>query len=326
MVSGSLTNVIEILIFVMGVPMVNEGKISLPELAAFQSYILVAYQNLSSLPSVYTQFMYYNGHLFYIAGLMDEKEEVYQRERTMDMKDEDLVFEHVDFGYGEKRVIQDASFTIPKGKVTMIAGPNGAGKTTLFKLIERFYTPDGGKLRFGGVDTESIHLQEWRQSIAYVLQDPQLFDGTIRENINYGMGRKVSQEETESAARLACADGFIRELPGGYDFVIGENGSRLSGGQRQRLAIARAVMLDPAYLLLDEATCSMDVYAEAAVNEALRRLMKGRTTVMISHDMSLLEDADHVVVLNQGRIEAEGSVEEALEKSELLKRMVEANG
>lgn len=322
--SGSLTNVIDILIFVLGVPMVNEGRISLPELAAFQQYILVAYQNLSSLPSLYTQFMYYNGELFYISSLMEEKEEVYQRQRTMDMKDEDLVFDHVSFAYGEKPVIRDASFTIPKGKVTMIAGPNGSGKTTLFKLIERFYTPDSGTVRFGGRDAEEIHLQEWRQSIAYVLQDPQLFDGTIRENINYGMDREVSPEETESAAKLAGADEFIRELPGGYDFVIGENGGRLSGGQRQRLAIARAVMLDPAYLLLDEATCNMDVFSERAVNEALRRLMKGRTTVMISHDMKMLNEADHVVVLNQGAVEAEGSREEAERSSELLQRMVAA--
>ena len=325
LVDGSLTNIISILIFVLGVPMVNNGKMSITELAAFQSYVLIAYQSLSSLPSLYTQFMYYNGQLFYISGLMAEKEEVYQRQSTMDQKDQDLVFENVSFAYGENPVIQNVSFTVPKGQVTLIAGPNGSGKTTLFKLIERFYTPNGGVLRFGDQDAETIHLQEWRQSIAYVLQDPQLFNGTIRDNINYGMSRPVTQEETESAAKLACADEFIRELPGGYDFVIGENGCRLSGGQRQRIAIARAVMVDPAYLLLDEATCSMDVFAEKAVNKALRGLMQGRTTVMISHDMKMLDQADHVVVLNRGVVEAEGTREEAIASSDLLRRMVEAN-
>lgn len=325
LVSGSLTNVITILVFVLGIAKVNDGSIELAELAAFQSYILLAYQSLSSLPSLYTSLMYYNGRLFYIAGLMAEKEEVYVRERSMDMEDRDLEFENVTFSYGEKPIIKGATFTIPKGKTTVIVGPNGSGKTTLFKLIERFYTPDSGKICFGPYDTEDINLQEWRQSIAYVLQEPQLFNGTVRDNINYGMSREVSEEETQSAARLACADEFIKELPGGYDFVIGDNGSRLSAGQRQRIAIARAVMLDPSYLLLDEATCNMDIYSEKAVTEALFKLMKGRTTVMISHDMKTLENADHIIVLNNGVVEAEGTRAEAEQNSETLKKLIEAN-
>lgn len=324
-VSGSLNQVITILVFVLGVPLVNAGAMTITELQAFRTYVMLAYQSLQTLPGTYTNFMYYNGQLFNVANLMAEREEDYAQERTMDMQDQDLVFDHVSFAYGQAPVIKDASFTIPKGKVTMIAGPNGSGKTTLFKLIERFYTPESGTIRFGPHDVRSIQLQEWRQSFAYVLQDPQFFNGTIRDNINYGMGREVAPEETESAAKLACADGFIRELPGGYDFVIGENGSRLSAGQRQRIAIARAVMLDPAYLLLDEATCNMDIYSEAEVNQALRKLMKNRTTVMISHDMKMLKDADHVVVLNGGVIEGEGPREEVVQRCGLLKQLVEAN-
>lgn len=325
LVSGSLSKIIAVLVFVLGVPKVNDGSITLTELVAFYSYILIAYQSLSSLPDLYTSFMYYNGQLFYISGLMAEKEEVYERERSMDMDDQDIKFENVTFGYGETPIIRDANFTIPKGKVTVIAGPNGSGKTTIFKLIERFYTPDSGVMRFGPYDAEKIHLQEWRQSIAYVLQDPQLFNGSIRENINYGMSRRALEEETENAAKLACAHEFIKELPGGYDFVIGENGCRLSAGQRQRIAIARAVMLDPSYLLLDEATCNMDIYSEKAVTEALMKLMEGRTTVMISHDMKMLEKADYVVVLNNGTIEAEGTKENVEKSSETLKKLIAAN-
>jgi ATP-binding cassette subfamily B protein AbcA/BmrA len=158
-----------------------------------------------------------------------------------------------------------------------------------------------------------------------VLQDAQLFNGTIRENICYGINREVSDEEVEAAAKLACADGFIRELSGGYDFMIGENGNRLSGGQRQRIAIARAVMLDPGYLLLDEATCSMDVYSEQIVTDALFRLMEGRTTVLISHDMKILERADYIVVVNQGSIEAEGTVEAVKKSSPMLQSLLTAN-
>ena len=323
-ISGAVPSLITIFIFIMGVPKVNDGAITITDLAAFQSFVMIAYQSLSSLPGIYTSLMYYNGQLFYIANLMAEKEEVYEREHTMDMEDRDLKFENVSFAYGDKPIIKDASFTIPKGKITAIAGPNGSGKTTLFKLIERFYTPDSGVISFGEYDAETINLKEWRQNIAYVLQEPQLFNGSIRENINYGMSREVSEEETRSAARLACADEFINELPGGYDFVIGENGCRLSAGQRQRIAIARAVMLDPSYLLLDEATCNMDVYSEKAVTEALMKLMQGRTTVMISHDMKMLDKADHMIVLNEGVVEAEGTKAEAQEKSETLKKLIAA--
>lgn len=325
LVSGSLTNIITIFVFVLGVPKVNDGSITLTELAAFQSYMLIAYESLSGVPDMYTSFMYYNGLLFYISGLMAEKEEVYDRERTMDMEDRDLRFENVSFGYAGEPVIKDATFTIPKGKNTVIAGPNGSGKTTLFKLIERFYTPDSGTVHFGEYDAETIDLQQWRRSMAYVLQEPQLFDGSIRDNINYGMNREVAPEETESAARLACADEFINELPGGYDFVIGENGCRLSAGQRQRIAIARAVMLDPAYLLLDEATCNMDIYSEKAVTKALTELMEGRTTVMISHDMKALDNADHIIVLNDGVVEAEGTKDEVEKNSDTLKKLIAAN-
>lgn len=326
MVSGSLSSIISILVFVIGVPLVNSGAMELKQLADFEAFLLVAYQSISSVPGIYTSFMYYNGQLFYIAGLMAEKEEKYERSRSMDVPDESLTFENVSFGYSaDKPVLKNASFTIPKGKTTVIAGPNGSGKTTIFKLIERFYSPDSGTVRFGETDAEEFHLNEWRQSIAYVLQEPQLFNGTVRDNINYGLDRDVLPEETENAAKIAAADEFIRELPDGYDFVIGENGCRLSAGQRQRLAIARAVMLDPSYLLLDEATCNMDMYSEKTVNKALSGLMKGRTTVIISHDMRMLDMADNVVVINNGVIEASGEKDEVIKNSGLLKQLIEAN-
>ncbi len=324
-VSGSLTSVIDIMIFVLGVPMVRDGKLGMPELVAFQSYIQLAYQYLSSLPGVYTQFMYYNGELFYIAKLMDEKEEVYERSRGMDTPDEDISFENVSFSYGETPVLKNVSFTIPKGRVTAVVGPNGSGKSTVFKLIERFYSPDEGQLLFGTACAEDIHLKEWRQSMTYVLQEPQLFDGTIRDNIAYGVDRDVTDEEIINAAKLACADGFIREFAEGYDYVIGDNGAKLSAGQRQRIAIARAVMMDPAYLLLDEATCNMDIYSEKEVTQALMKLMHGRTTVMITHDMSLLEHADRIVVLKDGVIEACGSADEVRRSSQTLQALIGAS-
>lgn len=323
LVGGALSDFITILIFLMGVPMVRRGEIAITDLVAFQNYITIAYQNLSSVPSLYTMLMYYNGQLFYLSSLMAEPEERYEG-RSMDVEDRDIVFDNVSFGYGEKEVLKNVSFTIPRGKLTVLVGPNGSGKTTLFKLLERFYTPTSGEIRFGEFKAPDMDLGEWRQSFAYVLQEPQLFDGTIRENIAYGLDREVTDEEVESAARLARADEFIRALPGGYDFEIGENGCRLSAGQRQRIAIARAVMLDPAYLLLDEATCNLDVVAEQEVTEALLGLMRGRTTVMISHNMEMLRRADHVVVLNNGVVEASGTRDEAETRSPTLNKMLQA--
>ncbi len=326
LVGGSLTRVISILVFVMGVPMVRDGRIGLPELAAFESYILFAYQSLSSIPSLYTSFQYYKGELFYVTNLMAEPEERYQRQRSMDTPDQDITFDSVTFAYDEEKpVLKNVSFTIPKGKVTMVAGPNGSGKSTAFKLLERFYTPDSGSIRFGQYQAEDIHLGEWRQSFSYVLQDPQLFNGTIRENIVYGLNREATDAEVANAAKLACAEEFIQELPGGYDFVIGDNGGRLSGGQRQRIAIARALLLDPAYLLLDEATCNMDIYSEKSVTDALLHLMEGRTTVMISHDMSMLDRADNVVVLNNGVVEASGPRADVERTSPTLQKLIAAN-
>ncbi len=320
-VSGSIPNVITILVFVLGIRSVNAGTMTLTELAAFQNYMLIAYQSFSSLPQIYSTLMYYNGQLYYIASLMAEKEDVYDRAVSMPDAPADLRFEDVTFRYGETEVVSHASFTIPAGQTTVIAGPNGSGKSTLLRLIERFYTPDGGQILLGDVPAEQIHLGDWRRSFGYVLQEPQLFDGTVRENIVYGAPEGVSEDDVNRAVRLAGAEDFIRELPDGADYRIGENGARLSGGQRQRLAIARALLTDPSCLLLDEATASMDVSTAKAVSDSLEGCMAGRTTVIISHDMNVLSRADHVIVLSDGRVEAEGTREEALAASPTLRAL-----
>ncbi len=324
--SGSLTNIVTILVFVLGVPLVRSGKFDLAGLASFQSYVLLAYNSLSTIPSTYTQLMYYNGELYYIGGMMSEKEEKVKRVAGIECESDDINFSHVNFGYSkEQPILKDASFTIPKGKVTLLVGPNGSGKSTVFRLIERFYNPISGRISYGNRNVEEIHLDEWRKNIAYVLQEPSLFNGSVRDNITYGMSRDVTDDEVAAAARLAYADEFISDLPDGYDFIIGDNGSKLSGGQRQRIAIARAIMLDPSYLMLDEATCNMDVYSEKAVTDALLRLMSGRTTIIISHDMRMLNRADHVIVLKDGVVEADGSRDEVIQTSDTLKQLMSSS-
>ena len=323
-ISGAISNMITILVFVLGVREVNRGAMSLADLAAFQNYILIAYQSVSSLPELYVSIMHYNGSLFFISSLMAEKEEVYERKQGIAESFGDVTLDHVSFGYGEETVLDDVTLKIPEGRFTLVTGPNGSGKTTLFKLLERFYTPDKGTLYMGNTPLEDIHLNEWRRNTAYVLQESQLFSGTIRENITYGFDREVTDEELDRAVQLASAYDFIHAFPEGYDYEIGEDGSKLSGGQRQRLSIARAIISDPDILLLDEPTSAMDVRSSKAVIDSLSELMKGRTTVMISHDMKMLERADNVIVFKDGKVEAQGPKDEVIAKSETLRKLIEA--
>ena len=324
-VNGSLTTVVSILVFVIGVPKVRDGSIDMASLAAFSSYVSVAYQSFSSIPSLYTSFMYHNGQLFYVASLLDQKEETLKKETGMS-EEGSIAFDHVGFSYeeGEKPVLKDVSFTIPEGKVTALIGQNGSGKTTVFKLLERLYEPDGGKILFNGGDASKIHLDEWRRSFGCVSQDPQLMSASVRDNIAYGLMREPETGEVEACAEAAGAASFIQSLPEGYDTLLAEDGDNLSGGQRQRISIARTLMCDPEVLLLDEHTSSLDVVAEKEVMETLLKVMKGRTVVMITHDLALLEHADHVIVMKDGTVEAEGSLDEVKNESSVLRRMLEA--
>lgn len=296
-ISGSAQTIITILVFALGVPIVRRGDIHMAELAAFQSYILISYQSIMSLTSLYTSIMYYNGQLFYAARFMKGEEEEYNQAKTMDVKDADIVFENVDFSYNqdEKKVLENVSFIIPKGKITAIVGRNGAGKSTLFKLIERFYEPTSGKILFGNESISQFNLGEWRKSMCYIIQDPMLFNGTVFENIVYGLDRNVEIDEVEKVVKMINAQECINNLPEKYDTIVGENGNFLSAGQKQTICIIRALLLDPDYLLLDEATCNLDVRTKESVLEALFKFMKGKTMVYITHDKKLVERADNVV-------------------------------
>ena len=320
-ISGATSTIIEILVFVLGAMKVRSGEIDLQALVAFYNYILIAYSNLNVLPSTYTDILRSNGTLYYVGGMVEMQEEDYKQKETMDRLDEDINFKNVSFSYDDKTILDDVSFTIPKGKVTALVGPNGSGKTTLFKLIDRFYIPDSGVILFGEEDVSNIKLKDWRQSIGFVLQDARLFNGSIRENIVYGMDREVSDEEVIAVAKRACAFDFIMENEEGLDFNVGDSGSRLSEGQKQRIAIARAMLIDPGYLLLDEATSNLDAYAKEGVMQSMLNLMKGRTTVLISHEADIVDMAEHVVVLNGGKVEFEGAREEAAKDSETYRAL-----
>ena len=232
--------------------------------------------------------------------------------RQVDGLREAIAFEGVSFAYDDEPVLRDVGFVAKRGEVVALVGASGAGKSTLVDLIPRFYEPSSGVIRLDGVDTREIALAALRGLTGIVSQDTVLFNDTVRSNIAYGAADRFTDEQIEAAARAANAHGFISELPDGYDTVLGERGTRLSGGQRQRLAIARALLTDPPILILDEATSALDTESERLVQEAIDRLLAGRTVFVIAHRLSTVVHADQILVLERGEIVERGTHAELL--------------
>jgi subfamily B ATP-binding cassette protein MsbA len=226
-----------------------------------------------------------------------------------------VAFEDVSFRYLEDSsqawTLDGVSLSVAPGEVVALVGPSGGGKTTLVSLLPRFWDVDQGRITLEGIDVRSLKLAELRGAIGVVPQEPALFSGTIRDNIAYARP-KASDDEVQAAARAAHAHEFIERLPQGYDTLVGERGIKLSGGQRQRVAIARAILKDPAVLILDEATSNLDTESERLIEDALAKLLVGRTTLIIAHRLSTVQRADRLVVVEQGRIVEEGTHGELL--------------
>jgi len=235
----------------------------------------------------------------------------------------DIVFDHVGFKYSDDTdVLKDVSFTAKQGEVTALIGPSGGGKTTISRLAARFWDVNEGKITLGGEDISKIDPETLLSDYSIVFQDVTLFNNTIKENIRIGR-EGASDEDIMRAARLANCEEFINKLPNGYDTYIGENGNELSGGERQRISIARAFLKDAPIILLDEATASLDAENESVIQEALSRLIKDKTVLIIAHRMRTIANANHIVVLKDGVVAEEGRPEDLIQKDSIYKHMTE---
>ena len=237
-------------------------------------------------------------------------------------KGHNIVFDHVGFAYDKKKVLDGVSFTAREGEVTALVGPSGSGKSTCARLAARLWDVTEGTIRVGGLDISTVDPEALLTDYSMVFQDVVLFDDTVMENIRLGK-RGATDQEVRAAAEAANCGEFIRRLPQGYDTPIGENGAKLSGGERQRISIARALLKNAPIVLLDEATASLDVENETKVQGALSRLLAGKTVLVIAHRMRTVAGADHIVVLENGRVAEQGTPAELMEKVGLYRRMVE---
>lgn len=303
---------------------VASGALTAGSLVAIIIYMFQIIVPFTQMASFFTAFQKAMGATERIQQLLALPRETGGKRTAPLPFDEALVFDRVSFFYEEgKPVLQEIEFTVKPGETVAIVGPSGGGKTTIFSLIERFYTPIEGEIRLGHLPIEEIDLTTWRRVIGYVSQDSPIMSGTIRENICYGIDREVDEEEIRWAAQLANAAEFIERLPDGYETEVGERGIKLSGGQRQRIAIARALLRNPKILLLDEATSNLDSESEMYVQQALKNLMKGRTTLIIAHRLSTVVEADQILVLEGGRITGKGTHEELLATHALYRKLAQ---
>ncbi|MGZ7441143.1 ABC transporter ATP-binding protein [Paenibacillus sp. TH7-28] len=292
---------------------VSSGVMTAGELVAFILYLIQTVMPMTQLTTFFTQLQKAVGATERMLETLDAEEEPFASGKEVTDTNQQLAVEGLTFGYKpDEPVLEDVSFTMKPGTVTAVVGPSGGGKTTLFALLERFYIPQEGRIKLGSDPIDDFSLRSWRGLIGYVSQESPIIAGTIRENLCYGIEREVSEVELKRAAEMAYADGFIGELPDGFDTDVGERGVKLSGGQRQRIAIARALLRDPKILMLDEATSSLDSRSEIVVQKALNNLMQGRTTIVIAHRLSTVVGADQLIFIEKGKVTGRGTHEELL--------------
>jgi ATP-binding cassette subfamily B protein len=314
-----------VLVLWWGGRMLASGEISDGDLLTFLMLTMSTAFSIGGLAALWQDFAKAIGASDRVFALIDRTATMANGDQTLEAVRGQLQLDGVDFTYPSRPdapVLTDVSMTLDPGDVVALVGPSGSGKSTIAALLSRFYDPTAGQIRLDGVGLPELDMDWLRRRVGVVSQEPVLFANTIAENIRYGRP-DASLEAVHAAARAANAHAFIMAFPEGFDTPVGERGVRLSGGQKQRVAIARALLKDPRVLILDEATSALDTKSEHLVQEALERLMEGRTTLVIAHRLSTIQGADRVVVMDHGQVVETGSHDSLLAQGGLYRRLVE---
>jgi ATP-binding cassette, subfamily B, bacterial AbcA/BmrA len=304
---------------------VSRGILSAGTLVAIIFFMFQIIVPFAQMASFFTSFQKAVGATERIQHIIEMESEVSTGEQVV--PEGIIKFDDVHFSYESgKEVLSGISFDANPGTVTALVGPSGGGKTTVFSLLERFYMPTNGEVSIGGKSIHTIALSEWRGKIGYVSQESPLLSGSIMDNIAYGLDKRPTTEEVRRAAEAANALDFVEEMPEQFETLVGERGMKLSGGQRQRIAIARALLYNPEILLLDEATSNLDSGSETHVQEALVRLMEGRTTLIIAHRLATVIHADQLIFLEKGKVTGKGKHEELIATHDLYREFAQGQG
>ena len=317
--------VIVMLIGYGGIRVAN-GEMSTGTLIAFLLYLFQIIFPITSFAMFFTQLQKAKGATERMISILELPLEEGQDGLELSITNESIYVKNISFAYEKNEpILQNISFTAHPGEMIAFAGPSGGGKTTMFGLLERFYEPTDGEILIGNTSIHQLSLSSWRSQIGYVSQESAMMAGTIRENLCYGLEKMdaISDERLWEVAEMAYADGFIRNFANRLDTEVGERGVKLSGGQRQRIAIARAFLRNPKILMMDEATASLDSQSEGIVQQALARLMEGRTTFVIAHRLSTIVDADKIIFIEKGQITGSGSHHELIRTHDLYREFAE---